>query len=294
MTATPVRHDGFHKAMVLKATAPFGRGEEEHPIERGAYFADIWFEPTKPPATIPPHLGFWSEIARTPALVESCRSTPPPVRMTDIVARTLNKEHALRHHRDKVAAVRTWVITHGRPLSALEAWGARPHTEPDWPEQGIWRLATLVPIFVIVCRELPETPQTLLLRLMGARNTLRRALNELKACDEPWTHPYKDLLVRRHVMVAQPHYPRTKDDDDFLQQFADVADQFVTNLRQEGRQEGRQDLLRRLFGLRLQRPLTDAEADLLRQREDELGTDPLNELVLTATAEEIEAWLAQA
>jgi len=178
MTATPVRHDGFHKAMVLKATAPFGRGEEEHPIERGAYFADIWFEPTKPPATIPPHLGFWSEIARTPALVESCRSTPPPVRMTDIVARTLNKEHALRHHRDKVAAVRTWVITHGRPLSALEAWGARPHTQADWPEAGVWRLASHIPIFVLVCRDLPETPQTLLFRLMGARNTLRRTLLE--------------------------------------------------------------------------------------------------------------------
>ena len=89
-------------------------------------------------------------------------------------------------------------------MSALEAWGARPHTQADWPEAGVWRLASHIPIFVLVCRDLPETPQTLLFRLMGARNTLRRALLELKACDEPWTLQYKDLLVRRHVMVAKP------------------------------------------------------------------------------------------
>jgi len=96
-------------------------------------------------------------------------------------------------------------------------------------------------------------------------------------------------------MVAKPQYPRTKNDNDFLQQFANVADQFVTNLRQEGRKEGRKEErqhgLRRMFGLRLKRPLTEAEATLLQRRAEELGADHLDELVLNSTAEELEAWM---
>ena len=103
-------------------------------------------------------------------------------------------------------------------------------------------------------------------------------------------------------MVTQPQYPRNEDDEDFLRQFADVADQFVTNVRQEGHKEGRkeghkegrQQSLRHLFGLRLQRPLTNAEATLLQRRADELGADHLDELVLNSTAEQLERWLTTA
>jgi len=93
-------------------------------------------------------------------------------------------------------------------------------------------------------------------------------------------------------MVAQPNDPRSEDDDDFLLQFAEIADRFVTNIRQDGRQEGWKDGLRRLFGLRLQRPLTEAEVEVLHRRVAELGPDLLDELVLNSTAEELEAWLA--
>jgi len=47
--------------------------------------------------------------------------------------------------------------------------------------RGSWRLASTVPIFVIVCNELPTTPQTLIFRLMGTGDTLLAALRELAA-----------------------------------------------------------------------------------------------------------------
>jgi len=98
--------------------------------------------------------------------------------------------------------------------------------------------------------------------------------------DGPWATPEQ---VRNH----------------FIRQVPELRQKLLDLARREGRQEGhkeghkegRQHSLRHLFGLRLQRPLTETEATLLQRRAEELGPDHLDELVLNSTAEELEAWL---
>jgi len=295
MAGPSVSFDPFHKSVVVAATAGLGRSETQHAIERGVYFADVWFEPAPPPVTPRPELGFWNVMAETAALIELFRCTPNLVRLTDIVAKTLSKERALRRRQERLASVRTWVITPGRPRAALAGWGGQGHTSAGWPSRGIYRLSCTVPTFVVVCRELPTTPDTLVLRLLGRGNTLRTALIELAALKAPWTLTFKDLLVERHIMVAQSDYPRDEHDQDFVQQFATVAKQFVQDIREEGREEGRDEgalrPLLRLLQLRLGRPLAEVECDALKARLHTHDHEALTERIFTEPPEQLLAWL---
>jgi len=303
MTHPPVSFDPFHKSVVVAATEGLGRSETQHAIERGVYFADVWFEPAPPPVTPRPELGFWNVMAETAALIELFRCTPGPIHLTDIVAKTLTKERSLRHRPDRLAAMRTWVITPGRPRAALAGWGAQGHTSKGWPSRGLYRLACTVPTFVVVCRELPIAPDTLVLRLLGRGETLHTALLELAALNAPWTVTFKELLIERHIMVAQPQYPRDGHDQDFVQQFATVAKQFVHDLREEGREEGRDEgreegreegalrPLARLLQLRLGRPLADAERDALKARLHTHDPEALTERIFTEAPDPLLAWL---
>ena len=195
------------------------------------------------------------------------------------------------------------MVSPGKPTSALERWAAQPHTRKGWPQTGIWKLAGTVPVFVIVCRELPIVPETLLFRLMGDKATLSHALLEVARTREPWVTPYIEMLVRRKVMVTQPGYQPDDNDEDFKRQFEKVADDFITSLRQEGREEGRDEgrgegreevamaLLPRMLQLRLGRALTSAELAHLHASIAVTPSEELADRILTDSPERLSAWL---
>jgi hypothetical protein len=76
---------------------------------------------------------------------------------------------------------RLWILSAGRPNAALQACGAAPM--PDWPA-GFWRAALDEHLYFVLLHELPEHPDTLLLRLAGRGSTFQRAFLELSRLPE--------------------------------------------------------------------------------------------------------------
>jgi hypothetical protein len=72
---------------------------------------------------------------------------------------------------------RLWIVSAGRPEAALHAYHAQPMA--DWPA-GFWHTRPAARMHVVIVRELPEVPETLLLRLLGRGPTLDQALRELE------------------------------------------------------------------------------------------------------------------
>ena len=302
--ATPF--DALHKSLVLETTSYFGRGESEHEIDRGVSRADVWFEPSKDLAArdkCPEAFVLWREIAKGRCLIECFSTTPNLCRMTDVVTRLLCKERSLRLDPDSFAPVSLFVFSPGHPTGALAEWGGRPHTQSPWPNTGVHRLCVpdALSVTVLTLSRLPRTRATLLFRLLGRGEVQRLALLELAELHESWTVNIKDILIRRNVMVTSPHIEHTEADREFADNLEAVAQKFVDDIRREGQQigkaegkaEGRLSLLSHQLQLRLQRPLTDAELDVVRQLNVESDPALLAEKVLVLSRDELESWLAQ-
>jgi post-segregation antitoxin (ccd killing protein) len=125
------------------------------------------------------------------------------------------------------------VISSGRPKGGIE--GLRFHRLEDWPP-GIYEGPPLLWTRLVVMSELPVTPDTLLLRLLGAGQVLQQAIAELKALrtEDPARSLALPLLVGLRLEIPTDPAQRTDDDQEFLMQTQDI----VETWRQEAIQEG--------------------------------------------------------
>lgn len=69
-----------------------------------------------------------------------------------------------------------WIIAGGRPNQVLKPLGFRAET--GWP-RGVYAGPSGLRVRLVVTGELPRTPETLLLRILGAGKTLRLTKSEL-------------------------------------------------------------------------------------------------------------------
>ncbi|MEO0948571.1 MAG: flagellar assembly protein H, partial [Cyanobacteria bacterium J06641_5] len=83
-----------------------------------------------------------------------------------------------------------WILSPSASPTLMERTGGK--TEPSWPEGTYFMADALRTGFVAIDR-LPETPDTLWLRLLGRNPTLERAIAELMALPK---RPRRDTAVR--------------------------------------------------------------------------------------------------
>jgi len=195
---------------------------------------------------------------------------------------------------------RALVLSPGKPRRALEAFHATPAAGMP---TGVYATAPEVGLWVVVLSELPETPDTLCLRVLAKGGVQRRAIRELLALPvDAWERCLIEILVRWRIEVAV-QATLTPDDEDFMTATHDLDEEFKQKLRDEGRlqglsqglSQGRSQGLRplvHLFERRLGRALSAVEHDALLTRFSTLGPDRLGDVVLDLAPDALAAWLA--
>ena len=208
----PPRHnlaDQFGKSLLRDAlscaSAPIPETEVE--VVSATQKIDLYAVPDPARAAEREKMGLLGEISRAPSLFEPFRSTPNVPR----IRRCLRKQlawHDELERRARVAARAAaraaedaasdapkepdesvpfpWlvVISEGRPVTVLEAYGCR-EVQP-----GVYEAALGFQVRVVVLSELPRTRETLLLRLLAAGARLREALSDLEALPaDAWSGP---------------------------------------------------------------------------------------------------------
>lgn len=107
----------------------------------------------------------------------------------------------------------------------------RPAT--DWTA-GFYTGARGLHLWVVVISELPETPETRLLRLLGSPKTRRRALQEISdlPTDDPQRQPLLEILVEVRYLLR---YEQEQDaeEQEFMTQLRQQFEQFKADLRNE-------------------------------------------------------------
>ena len=205
---------------------------------------DVYFRPTSP--EIPPELGLLGKLAQTPCLLEPYRN---PVTIDGIIAclsklltvREQLQREAHRHQQPLLAEniPRLWILTPTASQRIITAFSALNH--PDWGE-GIYFLPPALTTAIIVLHQLPETPETLWLRLLGRGGTRSRAIDELEALSS--NHPFKSAALKLLYNLSrnlQALPKRTQEERKFIMRLAPLYEQDREAAIQKGRIEGIQE-----------------------------------------------------
>ena len=132
-----------------------------------------------------------------------------------------------------------WVLSAGRPNRGLRALGFRPSRR--WG-RGIYLAAPGLRFGIVVLSELDPTPDTLLLRLMGAGRVLREAIAELVALpvDAPVRLLALPILVGLRFEIPADASARTPEEQEFIMSTQDLVESVLEQGREQGRKQGRE------------------------------------------------------
>ena len=204
---------------------------------------DVYFRPTSP--EIPPELGLLGRLAQTPCLLEPYRN---PVTIEGIIAclsklftvREQLQREAHRHQQPLLAEniPRLWILTPTASQRIITAFSAL--NNPDWGE-GIYFLPPALTTALIVLHQLPETPETLWLRLLGRGGTRTRAIDELEALSP--SHPFKSASLKLLYNLSrnlQALPKRTQEERKFIMRLAPLYEQDREAAIQQGEAIGLQ------------------------------------------------------
>ena len=142
---------------------------------------------------------------------------------------------------------------------------------------------------VVVTSELPSGIDTLLVRLMGAGETLRRAVRDLRAFDrESPEGQAGEAAVNVLMWSGLVDRPRDLTEEAIAMEVR----QRIEEEKRRVREQGHAEVILHQFARKLARPLSESERAQVLDRLARLGPDRLGDVVLDLDATALAAWLA--
>jgi hypothetical protein len=193
MTQTP--HDQLAKLYLEEFLAPFGVVERQYEVPGEAKYVDVWFVPNRSPV-VTPEMGILARMTERMCLLEPFHDAPSRTEVRTCVLKLLWVQENERGKAKKEALPEgeqplLWILaaTVSRPLLA-DAGGM---VKADWLP-GIYFMPELFKTAIVAINELPETEETLWLRVLGRDETQARAIRAVLAL--PRGYPKRDIILR--------------------------------------------------------------------------------------------------
>ncbi len=244
MTRTPF--DAFSKQLLEAFLAPFGTVELNREIAGESRYIDVWFSPIAPPDR---SLGLLAQIAITPCLIEPYRNAPSFSEVRSCLLKLFlvhaNQQRQARREAASFSEAELphlWILSPTASEMSLNSFGAIRSL--DWLP-GIYALPAALRTSIVVIHQLPKTPDTLWLRLLGRGKTQQQAVEEILSLpnDDPRRLQTLNLLITWRITMRVEDL----DEDDQIsfmainQAYLQWERETIERGKQEGRQEGRQE-----------------------------------------------------
>jgi predicted transcriptional regulator len=252
--------DKFSKDFLETLLSPYGTVVVSKEVTSEIKEIDVYFSPNT--AEIPPQLGLLGKLCQTPCLLEPYRN---PITL-DSLNDCLSKRFAIREifqreakrNKQRISEEeipKLWIITPTASERILSLFTAQ--LQPNWGE-GVYFLPQGLGTAIIVIHQLPETSETLWLRLLGRGGTRERAIDELERLspNAPLKSASLNLLynLSRNLEALSK---KTQEDRQFIMRLAPLyqqdREQAVQQGVQQGIQQGRQQGEAKLVLRQLQR-----------------------------------------
>lgn len=234
-------HDQFAKQYLKELLSPFGTVETSRDVASEVRQIDVLFIPTSPEADTS-ELGLLGRMAATPSVFEPFRN---PIIGSDIRSCTakLSDVHTSlerQANREKTAIADLpllWILSPTVSAEVLAEFWARPD-EPNWM-RGIYFLAPGFKTAIVAIHQLPRSPDTLWLRVLGKANVQKQAIAELKQLPE--NNPFQEKaleLVYNLLAILDARQDLDKEDRELIMELSPLYLERLENATQLGIEQG--------------------------------------------------------
>ncbi|MBC6435515.1 DUF4351 domain-containing protein [Nostoc sp. HG1] len=290
-------HDEFAKDYLEELLKPYGEVKSSQKVSGEIKEIDVLFTPSVQQTSNLELLGLLGRFAEFPAILEPFRNAASSDEICDCIQKSLEVKALLR--RDAKAnktrlqesnIPKLWVLTPTASPAILSSFNV--NQKSGWLP-GVHFLGDALRTAIVAIHQLPQTPETLWLRILGRGSVQSQAIVELS--NLPLNHPYKQATLelvynlRQNLRINQN---LESDDRELIMRLEPLYQQDREKAKQEGQQEGQQDLIIR----QLNRRIGEIDASLI-ERVLQLSIEQLSllgeALLDFSVVADLEAWLNQ-
>ncbi|NJM73622.1 MAG: DUF4351 domain-containing protein [Scytonema sp. RU_4_4] len=294
-------HDQFAKDYLEELLKNYGEVKASEKVAGEIKEIDVLFTPNKQQNSNLQILGLLGRFAENPAIIEPFRNPASTDEICDCVLKLLEVKALLRReakaNKTKLQdseVPQLWVLTPTVSETRLSSFGTVQ--KPGWL-LGVHFLPDAWRTAIVAIHQLPLTPETLWLRLLGRGSVQSQAIIELQAL--PLNHPYQKAALelvynlRENLRINQQ---LEADDQELIMRLEPLYQRNREEAKQEGRQEGRQEEGQNLILRLLNRRFGEIDASLIQQVK-ELSIEQLENLgealLDFTTVADLETWFKQ-
>lgn len=310
-------HDQFAKEYLTQLLSSFGTVDISKKIASEVREVDVWFTPYSSDLDTR-ELGLLGQLMATPAIFEPFRN---PITANDIrtcllklfmVQAKWERDEENRKLR-QTELPRLWILTPTASMNLLDNARAR---EAENGAPGIYYLGDLYKSAIIVIHQLPRTPETLWLRLLGRGRVKEQAIQELESLPPTnrWQANVIELVDKVLTILGTRKNKEADGEDEELmvtidalyqeaiaqlreevipqlreEVIAQLREEAIAQLREEARQEGEQRATLRSIAniLRVRFGEVDEELAAIVEEIATLPSDEFTPLLLQLSREEL-------
>jgi hypothetical protein len=241
-------HDQFAKQYLTELLTPYGQVETSKDITAEVRQIDLLFIPSPQPGQSLEKLGLLGRMATNYAIFEPFRN---PVSRSEIrscigklfdVHADLERQAKRNETRiNETELPQLWIFTPTASVDILESFNGTLD-ETNWGK-GIYFLSTGLKTVVVAIHQLPSTPETLFLRVLGRGKVQRQAVEELEALAN--NSPFLgDIIELVHNLIAvlsarqRQEHDIDQDDQELIMKLSQMYQQQLEEIKKQERQEG--------------------------------------------------------
>lgn len=298
-------HDKFAKDYLEELLKDYGEVKASEKVSGEIKEIDVLFTPAKQQTSKLQILGLLGRLAENPAIIEPYRNPASSDEICDCILKLLEVKALLRREAkankiklQESEIPKLWILTPTISETRLSSFGTIQ--KEDWLS-GVHFLADALRTAIVAIHQLPQTQETLWLRLLGRGSVQSQAIIELQAL--PLDHPYQKATLelvynlRENLRVNQE---LETDDRELIMRLEPLyqrnREQAKEEGRQEGKQEGKQEGEKNLILRLLHRRIGEIDS-LLIERITGLSIEQLENLgealLDFSSVADLEAWLTQ-
>ncbi|NEQ84941.1 MAG: hypothetical protein F6K26_33820 [Moorea sp. SIO2I5] len=241
-------HDQKPIQCLKKLLDPLGKVETNWEVPGEVQEIDVYFLPSQPLATNAQSLGLLGKLATTPAMFEPFRNPVTQFEVLSCIGK-LAQVHGQFFREAKRANAqvtvtelpRLWILSPTASEEFLESFNAQPDLV-NYP-RGMYFLGKSLYTAIVAIDQLPVTPETLWLRILGRGRVQQQAIEELKCLPTDTQHKANilgllyDMLTILEARIKQEQ-DLEEDDRELVMQLSGIYQQRLEVVTELGRQEG--------------------------------------------------------
>ena len=281
-------HDQFAKQYLEELLSSIGEVKAPREVRGEVRQIDVWFSPQPQLQGNPKSLGLLGSLATTLALFEPYRNPVTPDEIDSCLLKLLEVKGEIKREANRNNTrismedyPKLWILTPTASLKILNGFRVNEDVE-NWGE-GIYFLGEYFRTAIVVIHQLPKTPETMWLRILGKDKVQTQAIDELEALPKGSPHRENTLLLLADLLSNIEVNPdKSPEDRELIMKLSPLFTQSLEEATQSGVERGiqqeRRKTIENLLVFRFGK--LDSQLEVIIQQIMELPEEDYSRLIL--------------